>query len=183
MKNKSIKNLIAVGALALFAMSSQIALAYVPGVWDPTPRVGGNEPAFTKVASTYDAPVVTQTQVVYKPVYITQPATPTKTVATTTTTRNTVVSPRNTNANYNNGYVNDANYQNQNGFNNQNVYPYDDEGRNNLTALSLQGSGSFMPSSVWQWLIVIFLILVVIIIARMITRKPEHHEVHTVVGH
>lgn len=180
MNNKSIKNLIALGALALFVISSHTALAYVPGVWDPTPHVQTNEPGFTKVASTYDAPTTTQTQVVYKPVYITQPAQPAK--KTVTTTQNTTVTRANTNTNFNNnGFVNDANYQNQNGFNATGMYPASTG--NNLTALSLQGSGSFMPSSIWQWIIVIFLILAIIIIARMLTSKPAHHDVHTVAGH
>lgn len=41
-----------------------------------------------------------------------------------------------------------------------------------ITALSLKGSGGFMPSSIWQWIFVIILILVIIIVARTLTRKP-----------
>lgn len=37
-----------------------------------------------------------------------------------------------------------------------------------LTALSLGGSHSFMPSSVWQWVLVFFLLLVVIILFRIV---------------
>jgi len=51
----------------------------------------------------------------------------------------------------------------------------------NLTALSLKGSGSFMPSSIWQWLLVVALILIIIIIARTLARKPEvAHDPHGV---
>ena len=46
---------------------------------------------------------------------------------------------------------------------------------NGLTALSLKGSGSFMPSSIWQWMLVILLILAIIILARTLTKKPAHH--------
>ncbi len=53
---------------------------------------------------------------------------------------------------------------------------------NGITALSLKGSGGFMPSSVWQWIFVIILILVIIIIARTLIKKPaiaqESHAVH-----
>lgn len=43
---------------------------------------------------------------------------------------------------------------------------------NSLTALSLGGSGSFMPSSIWQWMLVAVLILIIIIIIRTLTNKP-----------
>ena len=42
-----------------------------------------------------------------------------------------------------------------------------------ITALSLRGSGSFMPSSIWQWILVIILILTIIIIARIMIRKSQ----------
>lgn len=54
---------------------------------------------------------------------------------------------------------------------------------NGITALSLRGSGSFMPSSIWQWMLVIVLILVIIVISRVLARKPtveqESHVAHT----
>lgn len=48
---------------------------------------------------------------------------------------------------------------------------------NGLTALSFRGSGGFLPSSFWQWLIVIFLILAIIILTRMISRS-HRNDVH-----
>lgn len=53
-------------------------------------------------------------------------------------------------------------------------------GNSEITALSLGGSGSFMPSSVWQWIFVVILILVIIILARMFVKKPSpyDHDVH-----
>lgn len=61
--------------------------------------------------------------------------------------------------------------------------PLTDTAGNNLTALSLNGSGGFMPSSVWQWLLVIALILVIIIIARILGRKPAANSPHGVPAH
>lgn len=51
---------------------------------------------------------------------------------------------------------------------------------NGISALSLRGSGGFMPSSIWQWMFVVILILVIIILARMFVRKPDpaDHDVH-----
>lgn len=178
MKNTTIKNFIALGTLAVILMSSHSALAYVPGVWDPQPRTTVMEPAFTKVPTTYDAPVTPQ---VTTPVV----AQPTKTVAqnttkpTASTNTNKAVAVRNTNtANQGTVYGPTTNT----GAMDQSVYPYGNTNVSNgseLTALSLNGSGSFMPSSVWQWFIVIFLILVIVIISRMLTRGPEHHNVHS----
>jgi len=56
-------------------------------------------------------------------------------------------------------------------------------GSSGLTALSLGGSGSFMPSSIWQWIFVVILILVIIILTRIFVKKPspEDHDHH--VGH
>lgn len=42
---------------------------------------------------------------------------------------------------------------------------------NGVTALTVAGSGSFMPSSVFQWFLVILLILGIIIVARMISKS------------
>lgn len=51
---------------------------------------------------------------------------------------------------------------------------------NGLTALSLNGSGGFMPSSIWQWILVAFLILIIIVLIRTVTnsrpRVSEHHD-------
>jgi hypothetical protein len=54
-------------------------------------------------------------------------------------------------------------------------------GSGGLTALSLGGSGSFMPSSIWQWIFVVILILIIIIIARMFVKKPSpgDHDAHS----
>lgn len=56
---------------------------------------------------------------------------------------------------------------------------------NGITALSFRGSGSFMPSSIWQWMLVIVLILIIIIIARILMKKPtlEVQEAHSAHAH
>jgi hypothetical protein len=184
------KNLIAFLAVA-FLVSAGSAFAYVPGVWDPQPRVNANEPAFTKVPTTYDAPVVPQTVAMNNYNVNTNNGnsnsnvTPNTNTSNTNTTTNTVTKNTTTNTtkvataarvrntNVDNGYV-------ASDFNN-NLKPVVTTG-NNLTALSVAGSGGFMPSSVFQWFLIILLILAIIIVARMLTRT-EHHEVHTVTSH
>lgn len=42
-----------------------------------------------------------------------------------------------------------------------------------VTALSLYGSHSFMPSSIWQWIFVSFLILVLIILFRIVMNNSD----------
>lgn len=54
---------------------------------------------------------------------------------------------------------------------------------NDLTALSMKGSGSFMPSSVFQWIMLVLLILAIIVIARMIARRSAKNNPHTVATH
>lgn len=48
-----------------------------------------------------------------------------------------------------------------------------------LTALSLRGSGGFMPSSIWQWILAGILLLVIIILIRVLinnsNKKSSHH--------
>ncbi|MCC6323701.1 hypothetical protein IT400_02825 [Candidatus Nomurabacteria bacterium] len=53
---------------------------------------------------------------------------------------------------------------------------------NSLSALSLQGSNTFMPDTVWEWICVFFLLLIIIILIRQF-RKQGSHEVHTVAHH
>lgn len=193
MKNKSIKKLISLGALVLFVLATQSASAYVPGVWDPQPRRLSNEPAFTTVPISNEIKTTSNAD--------THDHGHNTSNSNTNTTRNTSVSS-NTNqpttrtvASSNNVRTNTIQTRNvaptQNTFNvvdsqsgiNGGIYPNPNNSENNLTALSLRGSGGFMPSSIWQWLLVVLLILVIIIIARMLGRKPEHHEVHTVTSH
>ncbi|MFA6515375.1 MAG: hypothetical protein WCT42_03900 [Candidatus Paceibacterota bacterium] len=103
---------------------------------------------------------------------------------TTSTTQRTYtnnqVAPSTSNTNtvdYNNsGYSNSlgASAYNSTGYSNQT------KNSSKITALSLRGSGSFMPSSIWQWILVVILILAIIVIARMFVRKPSpgDHDAH-----
>jgi cobalamin biosynthesis Mg chelatase CobN len=180
MNNKTIKNLIVSGALAILLVSSQ-AMAYVPGVWDPSPRVATNEPAFSPVPMTQDAPV--QPQV--KPVVVSNNNTqstqstnntsnttttakaPTQTTVARTTTRTTRVA------------------SNTNSANTMNSLPpvmAAPQFQNMQTASSFQGSNSFMPNSIVQWILVIFLILIIVLIARAL-RKRDPHEMHAMPAH
>lgn len=59
------------------------------------------------------------------------------------------------------------------------VQPIDGNG---VTALTVAGSGSFMPSSVFQWFMLILLILAIIIVARMVS-KTFNKNAHTVPAH
>jgi len=45
-----------------------------------------------------------------------------------------------------------------------------------ITALSLKGSGDFMPSSIWQWILTFILVLVVVILGRVVFNnyKAKH---------
>ncbi len=185
MNIKTIKNFIAILIVTVSFTSAASAFAYVPGVWDPQPRVNMNESAFTKVPNPYDAPVIIQTTPMPTVVPVNQNTTNTSSnttqTATTTTASNTSVRKVATAARVRNTYS-AADYNNQlkpvvttatnNGYVNN----------NGLTALSLAGSGSFMPSSIWQWFLVILFILAIIIIVRMLTR-PDHNEVNTVTSH
>lgn len=178
MNIKTINKSILFIAIALFLVSGNNAFAYVPGVWDPQPRVQTNEPAFYKVPNPYDAPVVPQVNSTSTNTNSNQNTTTnsntTKTVATTTTTKKVA-----TNTQANNKLVSTTKADVRE------IPPVviDNSGSKSgseLTALSLAGSGSFMPSSIWQWIIVVILILAIIILFRIISRPHAHdgHEVH-----
>ena len=165
------KNLIILGALVIAFIGINSAEAYVPGVWEPQPRINSNEPAFYKVPNPYDAPVTPQTTGTVTMNSNSNSASNTSTTKNVTKTTN-VNKSSNTTSN-SSEITTPADVRD---------LPPVVTSDNGLTALSLAGSGSFMPSSIWQWLIVIFLILVIIIIARMLGRSRSH-EVHTVTAH
>ena len=95
----------------------------------------------------------------------------------------------------NTGYVSNTgkyiSYDNNNGMG-ASAYQYNTAGQivttpvidnNGVTALSVRGSNSFMPSSVFQWIILILIILAIIVIARMIARKSQTNDPHAVPVH
>jgi|CXWK01.1.fsa_nt_gi hypothetical protein len=184
MNNKTSKNLIALGVMAIFFASSSAALAYVPGVWDPQPRVATNEAGFTIVPMPKDtAPTVQTTSATNN--YKASEAAPISTVAITPIKKTSTVATNTNRVNTtsNTGYSNTSGFDQNSQYNNGN-YPYNtyDNNGNGITALSLNGSNGFMPDTVVEWILVILLILAMIVIFRRIVRKDEH-EVHVVSGH
>ncbi len=53
---------------------------------------------------------------------------------------------------------------------------------NNLGALSLFGSDSFMPNTVFEWILVIVCILVIVILARILQKRMKRN-IHTEAAH
>jgi uncharacterized phage infection (PIP) family protein YhgE len=156
MKNKTIKNLILFGIFTIIFINANSAMAYVSGVWDPTPRIENNSTFTTVVSSPITNIVVADSTPKTTPITpkLVQP------VKTVTATPKPVVKSDANNL----PAVNNTTQTDNNG----------------LTALSFKGSGGFMPSSVWQWILVIFLILIVIILARMISKPASHNNNHNV---
>ena len=68
-----------------------------------------------------------------------------------------------------------------NGYNTGGYQAVRDNSGSDLTALTINGSGSFLPSSVYQWVMFFILLLAIVIIIRIIIRKTaannSHHEV------
>lgn len=207
MINKTLKNLIIFGAFAFLFISTNNALAYYySNTFNPSQNgryllstsdrpnastMNSGNAVYTtnynnnsnpnsystnsgRSISSYD----TQTGA---PIYATTPTpivnnyytTPAPVVASST---NTVTTPATTQTD------NSVNVKNANTTDGT-LKPLTDTAGNNLTALSLNGSGGFMPSSVWQWLLVIALILIIIIIARILGRKPAANSPHGVPAH
>ncbi len=56
---------------------------------------------------------------------------------------------------------------------------------NGIAALTFRGTGGFLPSSIWQWMLVVILILAIVVIARTFVKKPSpaDHAEHTIHVH
>jgi hypothetical protein len=190
MIKKTLKNLIIFGAFAFLFISTNNALAYYyNNTWYPDGRY------LLSTSDNPNAPTMDYRNAIYTTnvnpnTYSTNPynnsnnptqtpiinnyyTTPTPTVVSNTNTK-TVTTPATTQKD------NSVNANNTDGT----LKPLTDTASsNNLTALSLNGSGGFMPSSIWQWLLVIFLILVIIIIARILGKKPATNSPHSTPAH
>jgi hypothetical protein len=178
MKIITTKNSIIFLVMAMFLVSTTSAFAYVPGVWDPQPnRINPNEPGFYVVPNPIDQPVIMQTsapltsQAIATNLGINNTPTTTKSATNSTNTTTT----KKTTATTTTAAV-------RNTSSNTELKPVVIDNGNNLAALSFRGSGGFMPSSVWQWFLVILFILAIIILIRILSR-PAHHEVHGVTAH
>jgi hypothetical protein len=180
MKIITTKNSIIFLAIAMFLVSTTSALVYVPGVWDPQPnRINPNEPGFYVVPNPIDQPVIMQTSsstaLTSKAIATNLGINTTNTSSADTTTTKKATSTTTTATTKKTTNVNNTT-------SNTELKPVVIDNGNDLTALSLKGSGGFMPSSIWQWFLVILLILAIIILARILSR-PAHHEVHGVTAH
>ncbi len=175
MKIKTVKNTIAFLVVTFSLASATSAYAYVPGVWDPQPRIQDNTPGFYVVPNTPEPLPVPQT--VPTVAYNNQ---------TTNNTTNNTVNNTTTNSTRNTRNVPAARVRSTESFDNSSAPELKpvvtDNTNNGLTALSVAGSGGFMPSSIWQWFLVVLLILAIIILARILSRS-DHHEIHTVTAH
>ena len=149
----------------------------------PVPYYYPQQVAYNNTAPVAATTAKPTTSVVNNYYYQTAPAT-TKTSTTSTTGTYTYPSSSTTsNSNIPQGVVNGVNTGNNLGASAYN--PYGQVTDNGIPALSLRGSGGFMPSSIWQWILVIFLILAIIVLARMFVKKPSpsDHDVHVAPAH
>lgn len=124
----------------------------------------GNSGSNSGVTNTYSSNGVNPNSNTVSQNTSTKSTTVNRQVASTTTTNKTINTSNTANAN-NNDTVNTTNVSNAR-----------TQG-NGLTALSLQGSNSFMPDTVWEWICVFFLILIIIILIRQF--RPNAHGGHS----
>lgn len=200
MINKTLKNLIIFGAFAFLFISTNNASAYY---YTNTFNSNQNGRYLLRTTNNPNAPTMnyenavytTNSNINYNPnsyytnsgrsisSYDTQTGAPIYAVTPTPIVNNYYTTPAPVVASNSNTVTtqkdNSAKASNTDGT----LKPLTDTAGNNLTALSLNGSGGFMPSSVWQWLLVIALILIIIIIARILGRKPAANSPHGVPAH
>jgi len=182
MENKITKNLIILGAIVFsFILTNNVDAGYYhynysatstdPVYYEYNYPSSPDSSYYYGSTSAYNSSSSTDGKTVINNYYNTATATKVKTTATEKTTTDTSDSDKETSASVAKA---NADYTNNLGA----------SAGNGITALSLRGSGGFMPSSIWQWIFVVILILVVVILARLITKKPavveeEIHAVHT----
>ena len=131
--------------------------------------------ASTTSANTTTASTTTKpTSTVVNNYYYGDTKVPANTITTTTgTNSNPTIIP--VTSEMTSGTMNGVNYANNLGA--SAYYPYYTQQAtgtnigNSIPALSMKGSGGFLPSSVWQWIFVVILILVIIIISRSFVKK------------
>lgn len=192
MENKITKNLIILGAIVFFFAFASNTFAYscygysCNGAYSPYYNYQDDNPGYLQNGyQSYVNPKITDTTpaVVNNYYYANAPASTTPKTNTTITSKQTTDTPTNIPANNTNGVnYNNSGYTNGLG---ASAYNGSQSSGNGITALSLKGSGGFMPSSVWQWIFVVILILIIIIIARMFVKKPSpsDHDVHSTHAH
>jgi len=180
MKNLTSKNIIIFGALSFLFISAGNALAYTSNSVDYNSFYDGNSHYSNDYIPNNEAPIpitLPNTPSTVKPAVSNvvassnvknNSATVTKTPASTSTTvksSNKAVTST------------DVNSASNTASNSSSI------DANNLTALSFQGSSGFMPSSIWQWILVVILILAIVIIARILGNRPAGNDPHAVHVH
>lgn len=207
MINKTTKNLIIFGATIVFSFvfinttfayscmgySCNDNTSYSNGMnnygalsnqgYGPMANLNGYNPQLANNTNSQNSALST-TPTVVNNYYYPAPTAPKSTATTTTTTTPKTVASATPSGTRNTvtGNTNGSTGFNGNGVNGSTLgaSAYNGTNGSDITALSLNGSGSFMPSSVWQWLLVIALILIIIIISRMFVHKasPADHAAH-----
>ncbi len=198
MENKVTKNLIILGIIVFSFIFTNSASAYCQRYAFSNRLVDrncveeeiyyNNYESNSNVSSTSNNQNVTPDNNVVNNYYY-YPTTTKTTTSNTSTAKSTVDTTKdnsNSNSNYDSNYsYGESDYNNvySNGLG-ASVYDSGQNG-NGITALSLKGSGSFMPSSIWQWILTVILILIIIIIARMFVTKPNpaDHDSHVAHAH
>ncbi len=155
MKNKTFHSVIS-ASVALFGLfASQVALAYVPGVWDvDAPRVMNSSSPFVEISSPATPTTTNQSQT-------TNTQSATKQTQTTSSTsqasvkKTTSVAKKTTTSAVAKKTADTASVD-----------------KNALTASAGKSSQNFMPDTIIEWLLVIFLIAIIVILSRKFTKKP-----------
>jgi lipopolysaccharide export LptBFGC system permease protein LptF len=208
MNNKTIKNVIGLCAFVLALGVAASAHAYVPGVWDPQPRVQTGESSWTNQPTGSDVNANNinnntnnnaqyQNQTAYnRAPYFWETTnnsgsanqanntSSTKTVATNSGTTKSTSSTRSTTQNTTSTNSNTTDNTSSNSVNNFSNLPpvVNGDTANNLGA-SAGFSGSFMPSSIGEWFLVLILVLIIVIIARLIARSGSQADHGHVAAH
>lgn len=52
------------------------------------------------------------------------------------------------------------------------------ENKNNIVALSAYGTGQFLPDTILEWIMIFFLMLIIVILFRLITKKRHYKEIN-----
>lgn len=193
MNNKTNKNLIVIGALAILLAGAHQASAYVPGVWDPQWQSYNGGTMTTVIQSGFDPITQPQTNPANSGMYgnsqqytnnqmtsraITTPTmnytTPVaRTSTTTSSSTENRYAPQSATTNTTSGVSNELQMPSAQ------LMPIvtSDQG-----ASAASAGAYFMPHTFFQWLLVVLLILAIIIISRKIVKHSHEHEVHNVVA-
>jgi hypothetical protein len=181
MKNKAIKNLIILGTILFSFNFTQEAFAMCSGYscdYNSSNRINTN---YNNSSYNRSSGYYSDTPTVINNYYSTNGSSSSTTKSTTKNPPLATATSVNTNPSDSSndkselGILDDSNIKNN---------LLGASAANGLTALSINGSRSFMPSSIWQWVLVGILILIIIILVRVLTNpKKDDIDPHTVAAH